>query len=169
MIITKSFFYNFFLIINFFFNIFILIRIFSIKSEFLPYLVKKQFSSHRRSNHEEHESSTYQNDVKSKSKLFDYFKVDKLAQLISKTSINKRRHDIISCYAFIQADGFSLRANNLAVFAEANRQVPKLMQFFNRERVDSIGRFDRNQVIKLFKYKKSCFTLKAKKLNVLIL
>lgn len=112
----------------------------------MPYLVKKQFSSRRQSNQEHDCSVTYSNDVKSRPKLFDYVKPDKLAQLIYKTSINKRSHDLISCYAFIQSDGFCFRANNLSIYAEVNRQIPKLMHHFQRERVDSVGRFDRNQV-----------------------
>ena len=118
----------------------------------MPYLIKKQFSAHKHS-HQEHEhdnSANFTANVKTKPKLFDYIKTDKLEQLISKTSINNRHHDPFSCYAFIQADGFCLRANNLTVFAEANRQIPKLMQHFHRERVDSVGRFDKNQVSSMF-------------------
>ena len=121
-------------------------RIFSIKSEFLPYLVKKQFSAHKHSHQDHDNSANFTVNVKSRPKLFDYIKTDKLEHLISKTSINKRHKDPIGCYSFIQADGFCFRANNLTVFAEANRQIPKLMQHFQRERVDSVGRFDKNQV-----------------------
>ena len=109
-------------------------------------MIKKQFSSHRHINQEHESSVNYANDVKSKPKLFDYVKTDTLAELIYKTSINKPKRDLISCYAFIQADGFCFRANNLPVYAEVNRQIPKLMQNFQRDRVDSVGKFDRNQV-----------------------
>ncbi len=114
----------------------------------MPYLIKKQFSAHKHSHQEnEHDNSAnFTANVKTRPKLFDYIKTDKLEQLISKTSIKNRPHDPFNCYAFVQADGFCFRANNLTVFAEANRQIPKLMQHFQRERVDSVGRFDKNQV-----------------------
>ena len=122
-------------------------RIFSIKSEFLPYLVKKQFSSRKPTHYENDNSVNYSNDVKSRPKIFDYIKEDKLENLINKTSVNRRHPDLLSCFAFIQIDGFCFRSNNLSVYAEANRQVSKLMQhFLQRERVDSVGRTDKQQV-----------------------
>ena len=102
-------------------------RIFSIKSDFVPYLVKKQFSSHK-TNHESKEKNSGVNFVHNSSKaknpkLQDYIKVDKLTQLISRLSTTKIDQDLLSCYVFLQNEGFCHRANNLSVYAEANRQV----------------------------------------------
>lgn len=54
-----------------------------------------------------------------KTTIFDYVKKDDVAHLIHSSS----KKDPITCYAYIQADGFCLRTNNLAIYAEANRQV----------------------------------------------
>lgn len=92
-------------------------RIFSLKSDFLPFICKKQFSSHRKHQKNANQSTNY---TTKKTTIFDYIKQDDLVHLLNKTN---KKQDQISCYAFIQADGFCLRTNNLAIYAEANRQV----------------------------------------------
>ena len=74
---------------------------------------------------------------KAKPKLYDYIKLDEFSSLANKSSSSGNNGNIISscsggvsldllpCYAFIQADGFCLRTNNIAIYAEANRQVNK--------------------------------------------
>ena len=73
-----------------------------------------------------HKKRTTQDNHKKtiKPNLLDYIKIDDLTCLIKKTSGYKQNNDdLVSCYAFIQADGFCLRNNNLAIYAESNRQV----------------------------------------------
>ena len=91
------------------------------KSEFLPYVIKRQFSTSKRNK----VSSDQQKDcktVKKSPQLYDYIKPDEFFQLLNRTSFNKN-DDLLSCYAFVLADGFCLRANNLTMLAESNRQV----------------------------------------------
>lgn len=96
------------------------------KSEFIPYLCRKQFSFHKKHLKDSNSSgnNNFNNTVQKKSKkprLFDYLKVEELTDLMHNSSLENT--DFLSCYAFLQADGFCLRSNNLAIYAEANRQV----------------------------------------------
>ena len=100
-----------------------LFRIFSLKSDFLPYIIKKQFSSLKKHLNKANASGTSQ---KFTPKLLDYVKIDELTQLINKASISKSANEHLGCFGFLQADGFCFRANNLTIFAEANRQVQVL-------------------------------------------
>ena len=58
-------------------------------------------------------------------KLFDYIRQDEVNYLVNKMASNRLNHDMVSVYAFIQADGFCYRSNTLAIYAEANKQVNK--------------------------------------------
>ena len=62
---------------------------------------------------------------KAKPKVYDYIKLDELSSLTNKSDLSSSNVnlDLLPVYAFIQADGFCLRANNVAIYAEANRQV----------------------------------------------
>ena len=95
------------------------------KSDFLPYLCRKQFSFHKKHLKDLNSSgnTNYNNTQKitKKPRIFDYLKVEELSDLMYKSTLENA--DLLSCYAFIQADGFCLRTNNLAIYAEANRQV----------------------------------------------
>merc|ERR1712127_79135 len=60
--------------------------------------------------------------------------------------MNKNDADKLSCYAFVQADGFCYRANNLTIYAEANRQIMgKVLPCFQRERTNSSSTVKTNQ------------------------
>lgn len=115
-------------------------RIFSLKSEFLPYIIKKQFSSSEKTACRKTDTSQNKGDKKpTRPQLFDYMKTDELTKLVNKFSLNKKHNEYLSCYGFIQADGFCFRANNLTIFAEANRQIMgKIMPHYQRERTISL-------------------------------
>jgi len=62
-----------------------------------------------------------------------------LTKLINKATLSKSDNELLSCYAFIQEEGFCLRTNNLTIFAETNRQIMgKIMPFYQRERTISL-------------------------------
>ena len=115
--------------------------IFSIKSDVIPYICKKQFaSSNRKHQHHSDQRPT----------IFDYLRLKEeeneeappsttmhLSALPSLNINNEntrhnstapsltRRHtseELLSCYAFVLADGFCYRTNTPAIYAEANRQ-----------------------------------------------
>lgn len=119
-------------------------KIFSLKSEFFPYVIKKQFSSSVSKRHfsVSTKSETFQKieEKHSYPKLSDYLKIDEFTKLVNRSSWKK--NDPLSCYAFVQADGFCYRTNNLTIFAEANRQIMgKVMPHYLRERtVSSTGK-----------------------------
>ncbi len=125
-------------------------KIFSLKSEFLPYVVKKQFSSFQKNVRAVKEEKI--NNQKARLKIFDYMKTDELTRLVNKLSMNKKENELLSCYCFVQADGFCFRTNNLTIFAEANRQIMgKIMPHYQRERTISLSG-KQNQVKKLIIY-----------------
>lgn len=72
-----------------------------------------------------------------------------MTQNVRNFTSNKTNIDLISCYAYIQSDGICLRTNNIAIYAEANRQaVNKILPIFkgDRERTESVSKFDKSQV-----------------------
>jgi hypothetical protein len=161
---TKSKFKSFiFLSIKFNKLIFLIFRkIEGLKSDFLPYICKKQFSVTKRHLKEISQElnttgggagGTGENNTAKtsslKSKLYDHIKQDETNYLINKMSSNKLNHDAISVYAFIQADGFCYRSNNIAIYAEANRQLmSKIMPYYqHKERTESVGKHEKSQVV----------------------
>ena len=103
-----------------------LLRLISLKSEFIPYLCKKQFSIKKKHLKTLKEKANQSYDTSKsntgKPKLYDYIKLNEYSNLVDKLSMQVNL-DLLPCYAFIQADGFCLRTNNVAIYAEANRQV----------------------------------------------
>lgn len=82
----------------------------------MPFICKKQFSPcHKRRKDLENEN----NKTNKKISIFDYVEQNDFGFLMNRSSLKNP----ISCYAFIQADGFCLRTNNLSMYTEANRQV----------------------------------------------
>jgi hypothetical protein len=55
--------------------------------------------------------------------LCDYIRQDEASYLVNKMASNDLNYDMISVYAYIQADGFCYRNNTLAIYAETNRNV----------------------------------------------
>lgn len=86
------------------------------KSDFVPFICKKQFSPCQKQRKVlENEKSK----MNKKISIFDYVQQNDFGFLMNRSSLKNP----ISCYAFIQADGFCLRTNNLPMYTEANRQV----------------------------------------------
>lgn len=57
-----------------------------------------------------------------RSTIYDYLRKEN-ENGASSQSKNQKADELLSCYAFILTDGFCYRANNSAIYAEANRQV----------------------------------------------
>lgn len=130
-------------------------KIFSLKSDFLPFLCKKQFSQHKKKTNEinsnmNNTTTNFTPNKKSniKPKLFDYLKQEELSYFANKMASNKLNHDLISVYAFIQADGICYRSNTLAIYAETNRQIMSkiMMHYQHKDRTESINKSDKSQV-----------------------
>ncbi len=113
---------------NLFVFFYIFERIFSLKSDFLPYLCKNQFSLSKKQIREINEGANNQKHMSpskkpNKPRLVDYIRQEEGNYLANKMASNKLNHDMISVYAFVQADGFCYRNNTLAIYAESNRNV----------------------------------------------
>lgn len=99
------------------------------KSEFLPYVIKRQFSSFKR-NKQQCQQKDAKGTRKQNPQLYDYIKTDEFTELINRATGQQNDRDLLKCYAFVMADGFCYRANNLTMLAESNRQVDKILDSF---------------------------------------
>nr|XP_056723630.1 translation initiation factor eIF-2B subunit gamma [Euleptes europaea] len=109
----------------------------SIRSELIPYLVRKQFSSpaplqQGQSNKEQDEKKKDQKSLD----IYHFMKDDSLFDLdTDKFWWNNHRGDAneafhgkeVRCYVHIMKEGLCCRVNTLAQYIEANRQVPKML------------------------------------------
>jgi hypothetical protein len=91
----------------------------SIKGDFIPELCRRQFSKYRIQQCDEYEDKSAQ-----KKTILDYVYND--AKLADSVKQSNKRDDLLGCYVYIQTDGICLRANNTAIYAEANRQVKQI-------------------------------------------
>ncbi|XP_012667802.1 translation initiation factor eIF-2B subunit gamma isoform X2 [Otolemur garnettii] len=108
----------------------------SIRSELIPYLVRKQFSSPSvQQRQEEKEEDLKKKDLKSLD-IYSFIKEDNTLTLAPYDACwnvcrGDRREDSIrsqvNCYVHIMKDGLCSRVNTLGLYMEANRQVPKLL------------------------------------------
>ncbi len=97
------------------------------KSEFLPYIIKRQFSSLQKNLPKVNTSSA----KRLKPKLFDYIQVDESTELLDNSSIQRNNSDdLLSCYGFLQAEGFCFRTNNISIFGEANRVISNVHSIY---------------------------------------
>ncbi|CAH1772663.1 unnamed protein product [Owenia fusiformis] len=108
----------------------------TLKGEFIPYLVRKQFSKPKPKDTDP-ENSMVHTEAESggiKKDIYDYVKEDDLTSLVHEMSTwNDHRGDMddcyhgnkIRCYTHIMNEGICIRANTLATFCEVNRMVPK--------------------------------------------
>ncbi|XP_028589471.2 translation initiation factor eIF2B subunit gamma [Podarcis muralis] len=109
----------------------------SIRSELIPYLVRKQFSSpaplQQGQNIKEHDQR--KKDQKPLD-IYSFLKEDSLFELgTDNLCWNNRRGDMkeafhegkVRCYVHIMKDGLCYRVNTLGLYIEANRQVPKML------------------------------------------
>ncbi|XP_043941696.1 translation initiation factor eIF-2B subunit gamma [Protopterus annectens] len=112
----------------------------SIRGELVPYLVRKQFSSFTSSKQKVEDMD---HDPKKKAQqsldIYSFLKDDELTELArDKSCWNDHRGDMeeayhgakLRCYAHIMNEGMCYRVNNLALYIEANRQVPKMLPIF---------------------------------------
>lgn len=116
----------------------------SIQGELLPLVVKKQMSVFHPSQPQEESSlASPSGDLKQdrKKDLIDYAgeSCNYLSHIIQSlsltsplfgTSNNTPRKNLIGCYAYRQKEGFCVRANTIAAFAEASKQMPRLTSHF---------------------------------------
>uniref|UniRef100_A0A8D0DY13 Translation initiation factor eIF2B subunit gamma n=1 Tax=Salvator merianae TaxID=96440 RepID=A0A8D0DY13_SALMN len=100
----------------------------SIKSELIPYLVRKQFSSSEPNNKDHDQKKRDQKSLD----IYSFLKDDSLFQLgTDKLCWNNHRGDMnvafhegkIRCYVHIMKTGLCYRVNTLGLYIEANRQV----------------------------------------------
>ncbi|XP_077132924.1 translation initiation factor eIF2B subunit gamma [Ranitomeya variabilis] len=95
----------------------------SIRRELVPYLVSKQFSSHKNVGHE-----------RDKKDLSSYIPSDNLLEMaLTKSSWNDHHGDMMEsyhgsrlrCYVHVADNELCCRVNSLAMYIEANKQVPQ--------------------------------------------
>lgn len=113
----------------------------TIKGEVIPYFVKKQFKRSQPSIPPKSDDDA--EDVKEKQKdIYSFTEADELRKVVNRLSSwrapthywgeKECEDDRIGCYAFISQGGFCIRANTMAAYCEANRQIAAR----NEERVD---------------------------------
>lgn len=109
----------------------------SIRRELVPYLVRKQFSSaaSSRANQENKEQEAKKKEQKPLD-ICSFIEEDPLlADAQDKSCWNDHGGDMreayhggkLRCYVHIMKEGLCFRVNNLGLYIEANRQVPKLL------------------------------------------
>ncbi|XP_030062830.1 translation initiation factor eIF2B subunit gamma [Microcaecilia unicolor] len=109
----------------------------SLRSELIPYLVRKQFSAPASSEQDQEDKEKKQKDEEKTSlDIQSYLKKDQLlTEVQAKSCWNDHRGDMseayhggkLRCYVHILEEGICYRVNTLATYIEANRQVPKLL------------------------------------------
>ncbi|XP_069498456.1 translation initiation factor eIF2B subunit gamma [Ambystoma mexicanum] len=110
----------------------------SIRRELIPYLVRKQFSSAALL--QQNQNYSKEEDAKKKDRkpldICSFIEVDQLlADAQEKSCWNDHGGDMqeayhggkLRCYVHIMKEGLCFRVNNLGLYIEANRQVPKLL------------------------------------------
>ncbi|GAB1610047.1 translation initiation factor eIF-2B subunit gamma-like isoform X1 [Argonauta hians] len=105
-------------------------KITTLKGELVPYLVKKQFAPIKSKNQEpDADNMTKLTKPSNKKKdIHSYIPTSFLAEAYRLSLSNKvspSHHEEIHCNVYIQEEGFCVRANTLANYAEANRQILK--------------------------------------------
>nr|XP_033771766.1 translation initiation factor eIF-2B subunit gamma [Geotrypetes seraphini] len=107
----------------------------SLRSELIPYLIRKQFSAPAFSEQDQEDKEKSQKDTTSLD-IHSYLKKDQLlTEVQAKSCWNDHRGDMseayhggkLRCYVHILEEGVCYRVNTLAMYIEANRQVPKLL------------------------------------------
>lgn len=111
----------------------------SVKGEFLPHILKKQS-----------EVKASDDVAADKADIFSYISQDEIGQLIKTKSIYQDRFDDdqIKCYSYITDGGICLRANSLASYMEANRQVVNFWPYSDQSisLVDTTAKVNTKQV-----------------------
>ncbi|XP_064415510.1 translation initiation factor eIF-2B subunit gamma [Latimeria chalumnae] len=109
----------------------------SIRGELIPYLVRKQFSSPVQPEQNKEEGDPDQKKKEPKPlDIYSFMRNDDLLSLAQEKSCwNDHRGDMteayhgskLRCYIHIMEKGLCYRVNTLALYIEANRQIPKLL------------------------------------------
>uniref|UniRef100_A0A1W7RCJ2 Translation initiation factor eIF2B subunit gamma n=1 Tax=Agkistrodon contortrix contortrix TaxID=8713 RepID=A0A1W7RCJ2_AGKCO len=108
----------------------------SIRSELIPYLVRKQFSFPAQFQQDQNYKEQDQKKKDQKTDIYNFMKGDSWFELgTDKMCWNNCRGDVkeafhggkIRCYVHIMGDGLCYRVNTLGLYIEANRQVPKML------------------------------------------
>ncbi|XP_067678308.1 translation initiation factor eIF2B subunit gamma-like [Haliotis asinina] len=108
----------------------------TIKSELLPYLIKRQFTKPKPPETDLQNTNMSLISMDTKTDVHGYRKGDEMTALIEELSTwidhdgdmaDCFHGEDIRCYAYIQDTGFCVRANTLATYCEANRQIPRLL------------------------------------------
>uniref|UniRef100_A0A8C3XT33 Translation initiation factor eIF2B subunit gamma n=1 Tax=Chelydra serpentina TaxID=8475 RepID=A0A8C3XT33_CHESE len=104
----------------------------SIRSELIPYLVRKQFSSPATLQQGQDNKEQDQKKDQKSLDIYSYVKGDSLLEFAPDRSCwNGQSGDLnggqVRCYVHIMKEGFCYRVNTLGLYIEANRQVPKLL------------------------------------------
>jgi hypothetical protein len=78
-------------------------------------------------------SATLGSSLNNKPKLFNYLGLKRTdSDDFNWNNLEKKKEsELLTCYAFIQTEGFCMRANNLAIYAEANRQVNQIFRMIS--------------------------------------
>lgn len=113
----------------------------TLKGEFLPYLLSKQFSAHRKKTSDGAAEELGVEASLEKKRVADFFEEDpwmeSLRELSNASSLNALslpRPSPVRCNAaFASADDFCVRVNTTAAFCELNKSVLKLMPEFFQE------------------------------------
>ncbi|XP_053893751.1 translation initiation factor eIF-2B subunit gamma isoform X1 [Malaclemys terrapin pileata] len=108
----------------------------SIRSELIPYLVRKQFSSPTSLRQGQDNKEQDQKKDQKSLDIYSYMKGDSLLEFAPDKScwnghsidLNEALHGgRVRCYVHIMKEGLCYRVNTLGLYIEANRQVPKLL------------------------------------------
>ncbi|XP_075791969.1 translation initiation factor eIF2B subunit gamma isoform X2 [Pelodiscus sinensis] len=108
----------------------------SLRSELIPYLVRKQFSSAACVRQGRDSKEQDQKKDEKSLDIYSFVKGDSLLELApDKSCWNNLRGDMseafhggrVRCYVHIMTEGLCYRVNTLGLYIEANRQVPKLL------------------------------------------
>ncbi|KAG8546852.1 hypothetical protein GDO81_029713 [Engystomops pustulosus] len=104
----------------------------SIRRDLVPYLVSKQFSSHKNVNHETDKKGKKCKTLWTHLDIFSYIPRDELLEMaLTKSSWNDHRGDMresyhgsrLRCYVHVARSELCCRVNSLATYIEANKQV----------------------------------------------
>lgn len=105
----------------------------SIRSELIPYLVKKQFSKPKQDILNTNQSVI---SMETKPDIFSFSSDDELTHRVREMSTwidhegdmeDCYHNNKIRCYAYIQDGGFCVRTNTIAAYSESNKQIPRLL------------------------------------------
>lgn len=108
----------------------------SVKGELVPYLIKKQFAKPKKPEKELLTTNVSIISEEVKPDIFSFSSEDEIITQIREMStwidhkgdMKECYHgDRIRCYAYVQNNGFCVRANTISAYNESNKQIPRLL------------------------------------------